>query len=157
MDSEWKVIYYTTNQDLNLLEGDIDISDITTDICIAVHGPGRSNRNFTQDPYFKVGNGPTLQKSTKTARICLFRPEYVIHNNEKWNMTAADKKLLMKVLQTKHHGNKTVWEDITFETGKVSTQYGNINMDILNAINNAPMPDYMDLYYVVNGVRKEKI
>lgn len=155
-DDKWKVIAIAEIMP-NILEGAIDISDIPTHMCLGAYGGGRTTRNYVYDPYFKCGNAKSLDKSTKIARISIFRPEYIVHNNEKWNMGDSEKKALMKLLTTTHRG-MTIWEDLLWEIGKViSKENSNIDQEYLNKIYDAPLPNYMDLHYMIKGVRKERI
>ena len=85
-------------------------------ICITIDGNGITDRGFINDPYFKVYSSKNPnKKGTKVARIKLKEPEYIIHNNQKWDMNNKELKILDEYLDkivTVNGKEITVWEYI---------------------------------------------
>ena len=94
------------------------------DIIITVDGDGSTNRNFVKDPYFKYikGNDP---RSKEKIRIGFKDGEvkYIIHNDEKYELSSKERKKLNEIMDKQSNGNvknKSVWDAILQATIEVS-------------------------------------
>lgn len=111
---------------------------------------GSTFRNFLQDPYFKIFDGSNSKLSDNTTRISIFRPEYVIHYNEKWNLSSNEKKNLIKLLNHIYGPEeKTIWKLILDECINVSRQYidkkSKESSQLIKNVLEASIPDYTKL------------
>ena len=119
-------------------------------ICISTDGDGITYRGFALDPYFKIYNNINPMKATKVTRISMLRPEYIIHNNQRWDMNSREKKQLLKYLNTQivYEGNNTtVWELIKYLSQRESNSNNN-DPKVIKAIRDIillDMPDYTKL------------
>ena len=149
------VVYSGPNYFLNLLDEEtIDIKDYTTDISIGLFGSEKET-NFGKDPYFKVANNKSYRKATKIARISLFRPEYVVHYKENWDLDQDTKDTLIDVLKTKRNGDRTIWDELTFLAGRIASKDSNITDEDIGKINSAEMPDYNKLHRKGDSGKKQ--
>lgn len=101
-----------------------------------------NNRNFIKDPYFKIFNGRNPEDSTKVTRISIFRPEYVVHLNQVWNLSAKEKRSLIKILETMVGGDR-VWDKILKLC--ITESKNSLKGDELKAFLQTPIPDYTQL------------
>lgn len=107
---------------------------------ITVDGSGSTDRNFLEDPYFKIYDGNNVKDSKHVTRIKVFEPSYVIHNDQKWNITAKYKRALNKILSAHDYKN---WKMILSECITESGQ--KLSDDDYKNFMETPMPDYTQL------------
>ena len=117
---------------------------------IDVDGDGITSRNFIKDPYFKIFDGSNITSSNHRTRISIYRPEYVIHLGQKWELSANEKKNLIKVLNHIYGPeNKTVWQLILEECINQSDQYidkkSKESIELIENLLETPIPDYTKL------------
>ena len=100
-----------------------------------------TNRGFLKNPYFKVYNSDDYTKYTKLVRISMTKPEYIIHNNEIWNLNSKEKKLLVDILNSTTKKGITVWESLK----NTIKSYPFITNEDKEFINSLSMPNYLNL------------
>lgn len=142
----------------NLLEVDdilIERNILTTNgISIDVEGDGNTYRGFSKYPYFKLSNNKDMLKATKRTRIAIFDNIYIIHNKEIWTLTNQEKISLVKLLNSKLHGTMTIWDKIKYEASLFSINNDpSASKENIDKIDNAIMPNYLDLHYIIKGKR----
>ena len=68
------------------------------------------NRNFFEDPYFKIYNGRHSENSKNVTRVYMNRPEYEIHLDQKWILDSTEEKDLYKLLsKVEKKTGETYW------------------------------------------------
>lgn len=87
---------------------------------IGVYGPGMTDRNFHQRPYFKVYNSSKYENANKVARIYFDSPNYVYpehkeRGKEVWYLSNSDKKLLNNILNS-----KDIWDSLNIALAKIT-------------------------------------
>jgi hypothetical protein len=113
---------------------------------IEVDGDGSTSRNFIKDPYFKIYDGKTSLSSDNLVRISIFRPEYIIHNNDRWELSSNEKKNLMKLLKhVSKTNNKTIWTLILESCIYESEMFIKMTDEFKENFMKTPIPDYMKL------------
>lgn len=136
--------YETNNESNNNLEI-MEESFVASGNKVSIHVTPDINRNIGTDPmssiaYFKVGNNKSFKKSTKIVRISFYRAEYIDHYKKSGitRLTSAEKKDLIKLLNSKQDGEK-VWDILIKEYNRVFISFG-VQIPI-----ELPMPDYSEL------------
>lgn len=83
-------------------------------LSIHVDGPGSTERNFKQKPYFKVYNGSNVRNS-EIARIYFDEPKYVKDHtgNPTYKLNTSEKKYLCKIL------NDKVWKELNEKLSRI--------------------------------------
>ena len=104
-----------------------------------------SGRNFISDPYFKIFDGNNANDSKHVTRIKILSPEYVIHNNQIWNLNNKEKDKLIKLLNTSKNG-VTIWTKILVACLEITKaeEFNRLKVDPLKFIETL-MPDYTKL------------
>lgn len=100
-----------------------------------------TNRGFLKNPYFKVYNSDDYTKYTKLTRISMTKPEYIIHNNEIWNLNSKEKKLLIDILNSTTKKGISVWESLK----NIIKTYPFITKEDKEFINSLSIPNYLNL------------
>lgn len=102
-------------------------------------------RNFISDPYFKIFDGNNANNSKHITRIKILSPEYVIHNDQIWNLNNKEKDKLIKLLNTSKNGI-TIWTKILEACLEITKpeEFNRLKVDPFKFIT-TPMPDYTKL------------
>ena len=93
-----------------ILEDNVDVlNEVTITKCkgykITLDGPGKTDQNFSEDPYIKIYNSENGTASDPCARINLKDGHYVIHNSSNGKsaleFNSKMKKEISKILNSK--------------------------------------------------------
>jgi len=93
--------------------------DTGINIAIGVFGDGLTDRGFAKDPYFKISDKDNF-KGKKRTRISMQFSEYVIHDNDKWELSNKICTNLYNFLINKNSKGKTNWEKLREDAIRVS-------------------------------------
>lgn len=99
-----------------------EIASIKDDIfLISIDGPGETNRNFFEKPYFKVYDSNSYKKATKIARIYFDEAKYVKDHIGKpeWILNSQERKLLVQILNQNNN-----WEKLNNDLQKIANTKG---------------------------------
>lgn len=116
------------------------LKDTSCSFGITVDGSGNTNRNFIEDPYFKIYDGNNVKNSKHVTRIKVFEPSYVIHNNQVWNISSKYKRALNEILSAHDYKNwKILLNECVIESGQ------DLSKEEYDKFMSTPMPDYTKL------------
>ena len=124
-----------------LLEGTVYKSSIMSVGCFP-----NPNYNYGDDAYFKVFNNTQYDSASKITRIRFKSPTYIIHLNQVWDLNNKEKKILIRILNSRYTGVKfdndqtvaTVWDALIRDFNSQVKQRDYLPLDL-------KMPDYRKL------------
>lgn len=85
--------------------------------------------------------------SNNITRISIFRPEYIIHDNQKWILSSNERKNLIMLLKyTVKDKDKTIWQIILEQCVAESNMYDkHLTKEDESKILTTEIPDYTKL------------
>ena len=108
-------------------------------------GDGSSYRGFCKDPYFKIFDGSDFDSSKNKTRVAIYRPEYVIHNNDIWVLDSKELNELIRLINGVTITRMSTWEYIKYEVVMEGEYLGEMTETDLYKIENCNIPDYRHL------------
>jgi len=96
-------------------------------VSIRIDGDGRSDRNFDKMPYFKIYSGKNFMSAVNITRISMVEPKYIIHNNQRWDLSAGQLKDLNTFISKKNKDGLRNWDIMCNAARTVAKNANNIN------------------------------